>query len=57
MRRFSIVYVAGDIMKEQKITIKVKIGAKKVLKGIGLALIGAGVAFVVGYFFFIGGMV
>ena len=44
-------------MKEQKITIKVKIGAKKVLKGIGLAFIGAGVAFFVGYFFFIGGMV
>ena len=43
--------------KEQKISIKIKIGAKKVCAGVGLVLLGIVVAVVIGYFFFIGGMV
>ena len=42
--------------KEQKISIKIKIGAKKVLAGIGFVALGVIVAVIVGYFFFIGGI-
>ena len=42
--------------KEQKISIKIKIGAKKVCAGIGLVVLGLLAAVFVGYFFFIGGM-
>jgi uncharacterized membrane protein YukC len=45
------------VNKEEKISIKVKVGAKKIWAGIGLIALGVFVALFIGYFFFIGGQI
>ena len=42
---------------KEKITIRIKVGAKKIWSGIGLIAAGAALALFIGYFFFVGGMV
>ena len=44
-------------MMKKKISIQIKVGAKKIFKGIGLALLIALGVFVVCYFFFVGSLV
>lgn len=43
--------------KQEKVTIKVKVSAKQIWSGIGLIALGGAIGLLIGYFFFIGGMV
>ena len=43
--------------EKEKVTIKVKVSAKQVWSGIGLLALGGVIGLLIGYCFFIGGMV